>query len=112
MFECPGQLVRATCSTSLAINTIQQGYDILDLAAYAQSGHALGVTVTAFGVLDLTDDISFGLNVYRFGANDRASLEGSLPDTAFHRIAQLGHIISDIFHLFIFFRNIRKKIAN
>ena len=68
MFECPGQLVRATCSTSFAINTIQQGYDILDLAADTQSGHALGVTIAALGVLDLTDDISFGLNVYRFGA--------------------------------------------
>ncbi len=112
MFECPGQLVRATCSTSLTVNTIQQGYDILNLAAHTQSGHALGVTVATLGVLDFADDISFGLNVYRFRANDRASPEGSLPDTIFHRVAQLGHIISDTFHLFIIFRNIRKKIAN
>ena len=112
MFECPGQLVRATCSTSLAVNTIQQGYDILDLAAHTQSGHTLGVTIATLGVLDFTDDISFGLNVYGFGANDRASPEGSLPDTIFHRVAQLGDIKSDTFHLFLIFRNIRKKIAN
>lgn len=112
MFECPGQLVRATCSTSFAINTIQQGYDILDLAAHTQSGHALGITIAALGVLDLTDDISLSLYVYRFGANYRAGPEGSLPDTVFHRVAQLGDIKSDTFHFFIIFRNIRKKLAN
>ena len=112
MFECPGQLVRATCSTSLAVNTIQQGYDILDLAAHTQCGHTLGVTIATLGVLDFTDDISLSLYVYRFGANYRAGPEGSLPDTVFHRVAQLGDIKSDTFHFFIIFRNIRKKLAN
>ena len=110
MFECPGQLVRATCTPSFAVDTIQQGYDILNLAAYAQSGHSLGVSVATLGVLDFTDNVPFGLYVYRFRTYDRASPEEGLPDSVFSGIVQERHIISDSFHIDHLSRNIRKKI--
>ena len=110
MFQCPGKLVGATCAAPFAVNAVKKGDHVLNLAAYAQSGHSLGVSVATLGVLDFTDNVPFGLYVYRFRTYDRASPEKGLPDSVFSSIVQERHIISDSFHIDHLSRNIRKKI--
>ena len=85
-FECPGQLVGATCSSGFAVDALEACDDIRFLHACDEGRQSLSISVTALGVLDFPDDVALEFDIDLDGADGLASLEGSLPDAVFGRV--------------------------